>query len=134
VECTVQFIMLSIYVNWTGGVYSTIDNAFNLRKLYTPSVQRSAWRCPYNWAETCSWNYNLIKCKVVYDCIMYILYLAYIQRNGDVSLEKKEYVLNQKHWWEQPRFLLWIMYCNTVLSDAVRNVLYAKSRIKRWWT
>jgi len=27
--------------------------------LYTPSVQKSAWRWPYNWAETCSCNYNL---------------------------------------------------------------------------
>ena len=47
---------------------------------------------PTNWAETCSWNYNLIKYKVVYDCIMYILYytLAYIQHNGDVSLGGKK--------------------------------------------
>jgi hypothetical protein len=49
---------------------------------------------PTNWAETCSCNYNLIdliKYKVVYECIIYILYyiLAYIQHNGDVSLEKK---------------------------------------------
>jgi len=22
---------------------------------------KSAWRLPYNWAETCSWNYNLIQ-------------------------------------------------------------------------
>ena len=31
-----------------------------------------------------------MKYKVVYDCIIYILYhiLAYIQHNGDVSLEK----------------------------------------------
>ena len=29
---------------------------------------------PTNWAETCSWNYSLIKYKVVYDCIIYILY------------------------------------------------------------
>jgi len=28
-------------------------------QLYTPRVQRSASRWPYNWAETCCWNYNL---------------------------------------------------------------------------
>jgi len=28
-------------------------------QLYTPPVQRSAWKWPYNWAETCSCNYNL---------------------------------------------------------------------------
>jgi len=28
-------------------------------QLYTPPVQRSAWRWSCNWAETCSWNYNL---------------------------------------------------------------------------
>jgi len=28
-------------------------------ELFTPPTQRSAWRWPYNWAETCSWNYNL---------------------------------------------------------------------------
>jgi len=28
-------------------------------QLYIALVQRSAWRWPYNWAETCSWNYNL---------------------------------------------------------------------------
>jgi hypothetical protein len=35
---------------------------------------------------------NLIKYKDMYDCIIQILYyiLAYIQHNGDVSLEKKE--------------------------------------------
>ena len=41
-------------------------------QLYTPPVQRSAWRWPCIWAETCSWNYNLIKCKVVYGSIIYI--------------------------------------------------------------
>jgi hypothetical protein len=48
--------------------FGLIDNAFNLRdlanwkhyQLYTPPIQRSAWRWPYNRAETCSWNYNLI--------------------------------------------------------------------------
>jgi len=30
---------------WTGGVYDC--------------VQSSAWRWPYNWDETYSWNYNL---------------------------------------------------------------------------
>jgi len=62
-------------------VECTIDNAFNLRDLvlqelvkiifvkqdlvnwkhhrfHTPPTW-SAWRWPYNWAETCSWNYNL---------------------------------------------------------------------------
>jgi hypothetical protein len=36
--------------------------------------------------------YNLIKYKVVYDCIIYFLYyiLAYIQHNGDVSLKKNQ--------------------------------------------
>jgi hypothetical protein len=43
---------------------------------------------PTNRAETCPWNYNPIKYKVVYDCIIYILY--YIQHNGDVSLEEKK--------------------------------------------
>jgi len=28
-------------------------------QLYTAPVQRSSWRWPYNWAETCSWHYNL---------------------------------------------------------------------------
>jgi len=27
--------------------------------VYTPTTPRSAWRWPYNWAKTCSWNYNL---------------------------------------------------------------------------
>jgi len=33
--------------------------------------------------------------KVVYDCIIYVLFyiLAYIQHNGDVSLEKKDSVV-----------------------------------------
>jgi hypothetical protein len=40
-------------------------------------------------AKTCSWNNNLIKYKVVCNCIIYILYyiLAYVQHNRDVSLE-----------------------------------------------
>jgi len=43
-------------------VECTIDNVnWKLYQLYEyiPSVQRSAWRWPYNWTETCSWNYNL---------------------------------------------------------------------------
>jgi hypothetical protein len=40
-------------------------------QLYTPPVQRSAWRWPYSLAETCSWNYNLIKCKL---CMTYYIY------------------------------------------------------------
>jgi len=46
-----------------------VEDAFNLRDLvlqdwkhyqsYTPPVQRSPWRWPYNWAEICSWNYSL---------------------------------------------------------------------------
>ena len=38
----------------------------------------------------CSWNYNQIKYKVVYDGIIYILYyiLDYIQHNRGVSLDK----------------------------------------------
>jgi len=32
---------------------------WNHYQMYTPPVQRSAWRWPYNWAETCSCNYNL---------------------------------------------------------------------------
>ena len=41
------------------------------------------------WAETCRWDYNLIKYKVVSDCIIYILYyiFAYIQHNGDISIK-----------------------------------------------
>jgi len=37
-------------------------------------------------------QYNLIKYKVVHNCIIYILYyiLVYIQHNGDVSLENSE--------------------------------------------
>jgi hypothetical protein len=42
---------------------------------------------PTNRAETCRWHYNLIKYKVVSDCIIYIL--SYIQHSGDVSLKKK---------------------------------------------
>jgi len=41
-------------------VECTIDNAFNLRDLVLQ--------------EFCSCNYNLIKYKVVYDYIIYILY------------------------------------------------------------
>jgi len=37
------------------GVYSGWDSFL----LCTLSTQRSAWRWPYNWAETCSWNYKL---------------------------------------------------------------------------
>jgi len=32
---------------------------WKLYQLYTPTVQRSAWRWPCTWAETCSCNYNL---------------------------------------------------------------------------
>jgi len=64
--------------------------------------------------------------------VLYIyIYITYIQHNGNVSLEKKKYILTQKHWLEHPRFLLWIVYCNIVLSDEVRNT---QSRIKRRWT
>jgi len=27
--------------------------------IYTSPTQRSAWRWPYNLAETCSWIYNM---------------------------------------------------------------------------
>jgi len=37
-------------------VHSTISKHY---QWYTPPFQRSSWRWPYNWAETCSWNYNL---------------------------------------------------------------------------
>jgi len=33
-------------------------------QLYTPPVQRPAWRWPYNWAETCSCNYILSSNKI----------------------------------------------------------------------
>jgi hypothetical protein len=73
--------------------YSPSTNSRCTFNTEVAPVQRSAWKWPYNWAETCSWNYNLIKHKVVYECIIYFLYyiLAYIQQNGDVSLE------NYKH-------------------------------------
>jgi len=40
-----------------------------------------------------------MKCKVVYDYIIYILYyiLAYIQHNRDVSLKKKKFKSYIKH-------------------------------------
>ena len=61
---------------------------------------------PTNMTETCRWNYNLIKYKVVSDYIIYILYyiLAYIQQNGDVSLEKKMRAVKILH---RSNFLSW---------------------------
>jgi len=56
---------------------------------------------PTNKVETCRWNYNIINYKVVSDFntytyiyrIIYILYYisAYVQHNGDVSLENYKY-------------------------------------------
>jgi hypothetical protein len=37
--------------------------------------------CPTNWAETCHWNYNLIKYKVLPGCIIYILYYIFACRS-----------------------------------------------------
>jgi len=34
-------------------------------QLYTPPTQRSAWKWPYNWAETYRWNYSLIQYGLV---------------------------------------------------------------------
>ena len=49
---------------------------------------------PTNRAETCRWNYNLIKFHKTQSCvcITYILYyiLAYIQHKGDVSLQQNK--------------------------------------------
>ena len=52
------------------------------------------------WAETCRWDYNVIKYKVVSDCIIYILYyiLAYIQHNGDVSIKYYKFELCTKQF------------------------------------
>ena len=61
--------MLSIYVNW------------KQYQLYTPSVQRPAWRWPYNWAETCSWNYNLILTNTIQSCLcLYYIYFSSVLR------------------------------------------------------
>jgi len=70
------------------------DNALSILQS---TCSKISLKRHYIWAETCSWNYNLMKYKVVYDCIIYIYFLyyilAYIQHNGDVSFEKKKVVV-----------------------------------------
>jgi len=46
-NCGVIFRLIFEQVDW------------NHYQLYTPPFQKSAWRWSYNWAETCSCNYNL---------------------------------------------------------------------------
>jgi hypothetical protein len=47
--------------------------------MYIPPVQRPAWRWPYNWAETCSCNYNLIPSNKIQSCVWlyYIYFILY---------------------------------------------------------
>jgi hypothetical protein len=47
--------------------------------------------------------YIIIEYKIVYDCIVYILYyiLAYIQHNGDVSLENHDSGFLHPYWAER---------------------------------
>ena len=90
-----------------------------------------------NWAETCSWNYNLIKYKVVYDCIIYILYyiLAYLQAqlssqycsNGDDwhnFLQVKSYDVNMAPGSEkvgQPWSNVMLQYACSKNQERVSN-------------
>ena len=62
---------------------------YNSNYMFRPNC-RAIFRLIFEQVEYSS-NYNLIKYKVVSDCILYILYyiLAYIQHNGEVSLENK---------------------------------------------
>ena len=38
-------------------------------QLYTPLTQRSPCRWPNNWAETCSWNFNLKESNKIQSCV-----------------------------------------------------------------
>jgi len=40
-------------------IYKFRPNYKAILRLIFELTQISAWRLPYNWAETCSWNYNL---------------------------------------------------------------------------
>ena len=63
--CSYWISIFSVLYNISQLFYSilVIRDLLNSKhyQLYTPPVQKSAWRWPYFWAETCSWNCNLIK-------------------------------------------------------------------------
>jgi len=56
---------------------TTVEKAeWKIVQLYTPPLQRSAWRWSYNWVETCRWNYNPIYSNKIQSCVC-IIYNSY---------------------------------------------------------
>jgi len=92
-------------------------DGFLLDRVYTPPVQRSAWRWPYNWAETCRWKYNLIyliKYKVVYDYTYIYNILAYSTRRGCLTWKREDKLLLRSRFWRK-------YYTNKKWKHIVKN-------------
>ena len=99
----IWILILSFFIQHTTIILtnSCYTRCCKLKAKYTPPVQRSAWRWPFNWAETCSWNYNLIKYKVVYDGIIYfyvILKTIFNTRGMSHLKKKKENTVYLNEW------------------------------------
>jgi len=97
---------------------------------YTAPVQRSALRWPYNWAETCSWIYNLIQSNKIKSCVWlyYIYFILYFKLvtnfrwlciSSAITLKTKECFILSENMYVRVYFMV-----NFMVTPCINNIQY----------